>query len=411
MSNPDSTTGAKRARRTRRRTTGAAPEPEAAPVRGRSKKGEEPASFVAASTAHPRGGGIAIDRVRARDVTQFLRQLIMLLDAGTPLLRTLKTLAERASRASLRRMVQDIADYVESGNTFWQALSRHPRVFSDVEINLIKAAEAGGMLVTILEQLVIYRERRAILMKKVRGALMYPVVLLVACLAVALVIAKVVVPEFKDLFERMDIEISGFSRTIIDSVTFFGNWWYLFVAAPIVLVMLYAFWARSTPGNRYRADWLVLRIPIIGRILKKYATVQLTRTLSLLLKSGLPMLTCLDLTRRAVGNQAVGRILQEVRTNVESGGGIEEPFRRYPRLVDPVVTDMLVTGEESGQLDKIAEQIAVVYEEEVNIEVNTLGESFQPVLVVIIGAMVGTLFIALFMPMIQLLEQLNAAQG
>jgi type IV pilus assembly protein PilC len=407
MSNPESTTGAaKRPRRTRRR--GGGPSPNATGDAGAASSSlDQPV----ASGPATRGGLLISDRVPQKDVTQFMRQLIMLLQAGTPLLRSLKSLGERSSKPAVRRLVSDIAEYVEGGNALWQAFERHPRCFNSVEVNLIRASEASGTLLAVMDQLVTYRERRRMLVKKVQSAMLYPVILIVACLAVALVISIVVVPEFKALFDRMGIQPEGFSAFVLQAVEAFGTWWWVGIIALFAVALLVWLWANSTSVNRLRAHRLTLRVPILGRIVRKYSMVQMTRTLSLLLRSGLSMMVSLDLTRRAIYNQAIAQTLQDVRNNVEGGGSIEEPLRRHRNLIDPVVVDMLVTGEESGQLDLIAEQIARVYEEEVNVEVNTLGESLQPVLVIIIGGMVGSLFIALFMPMISMLEQLQSQSG
>lgn len=425
MSDADASGGAKSARRTRRRGPAAAkkkaaaapkaekvveaPAPEAAPKVERKKSAPRVEATPVATSG--RGASLTSERVPARAVTQFMRQLIMLLEAGTPLLKALRTLSERSGKASLRRLVTDIAEYVENGNAFWQALERHPRVFTVVEVNLIRASEASGTLLTILEQLAIYRERRAMLTKKVRGALIYPVILVTFCFLVALFISMVVIPEFEQLYQKLDVEMSPFSAIVLGGAGWFATfWWTIPVALLAIFIVIWLF-TISSPLNRMRWHRLVLAMPIVGRIVRKNSIVQMTRTLGLLLKSGLSMMVTLDLTRSAISNMAVAQSLQAVRDSVEAGGGMEAPLRRYSRIIDPVVTDMLVTGEETGKLDKISDQIAKSYEEEVEVEVATLGETMQPLLVIIIGAVVGVLFFALFLPMIAALEGLQNADN
>ena len=349
--------------------------------------------------------------VRESDIAAILRQLIMLLDAGTPLLKSLKTLAERSEGSAVRALVSDIAQYVEMGNPLWQAFERHPRYFDAVFVNLIKASEASGTLTTVLERVTRYRERRLMLRRRVQAAMVYPIIVFLACFGVVLIIGKFVMPEFKNIFATLDMtdKIPPFTlrfMAVVDAVTN-GTLILTAIIVLIVLIVLYKLVTRD-PRYRLRADRIKLMIPYLGpKIIRKNAIVDMTRTLSLLLSSGLPMMVTLDLTRNAIRNRAVGQTIQDLRDAVERGEGIEAPLRRVPRLIPPVVTDMLVTGEESGQLDKIATQVADTYEEEVNIHINTLSDLLPPVLALIMGAFVLMLALAVFVPLIGMIEQLQ----
>lgn len=340
------------------------------------------------------------------EVTIFLRQLIMLLEAGTPILRSLKTLTKRGESAAIRGLVSDIAAYVEQGNPLWQAFDRHPRYFDPVFVNLIKASEASGTLVTVLRRMVDYREERELLRKRVRGALVYPIILVFACFGVLLLLTKFVVPEFEEMFNRAGLEIPPFTQAFLDASDILATWWFTPILLLFVLIAIYKLWYVRDPRRRRRADYIKLKIPVVGSIVHKQALVELTRTLSLLLRSGLSMMASLDLTRNAVHNSAVAQSLQGVRDNVEQGGGMEEPLRRQAHVVPHVVTDMIVTGEESGRVDQVCEQIANVYEEEVRIQVSTLGEALQPIFTVFIGAVVAFLFVALFFPLVSMIESI-----
>lgn len=368
------------------------------------------ASFSGVNLGRAVGG-----RVRDSDVNDFLRQLIMLLEAGTPLLRSLTILSTRGERAAVRNMVADITQYVENGNALWQAFERWPRTFMPVEINLIKAAEASGTLNVILKRMVVYRERRHMLTKRIKGAMWYPVILVVTCVAVLFLIAKVVVPQFTELFERLDIKnippLTQFvmkASVVLTSVPVMVGIVVLLIAIPVAYMF-----AVRIPSVRYAVDHIKLRIPRIGKaITRKSAVVDMTRSMALLLRSGLSMMTTLDLVRANVRNTAVAAVVGQVRDSVERGEGIEEPLRRAGGIIPPVVTDMLVTGEDSGQLDQIAEHIADTYEEEVNITIGTIGELIQPILTVFLGVVVLVLFVSLFLPILTTINELmNQTSG
>jgi type IV pilus assembly protein PilC len=349
--------------------------------------------------------------IRKADITTFLRQLIMLLDAGTPILKSLRSLAERGEKMALRALIADIAEYVEMGNPLWQAFERHPRHFDTVFVNLIKASEASGTLTTVLSRTVKYRERREILTKRVRGAMFYPAILLFACFAAVLFICWVVLPEFETMFTKFNVQLPTMTVYFLVGARLFAAYWWLAVVAFAGLVALYKLWYVQNPVRRVAADRFKLHLPIIGQILRKNAVVEMTRTLALLLKSGLSMMSTLELVRSAIHNRAVAQTIQTMRDSVERGSGLEQPLRAASDIIPTVVADMLVTGEESGRLDSIAEQIADTYEEEVNISLSTLGDALQPILTVFLGALVIIVMLAVFVPLLNLVNTMGAGAG
>lgn len=357
----------------------------------------------------PAASAAFLGSVRERNVTDFLRQLIMLLKAGTPILRSLQTLSKRSNNPRVRALVSDITQYVEAGNPLWQAFDRHSRYFNRVFVNLIKASEASGTLITVLDRVVSYRTERELMRKRVRSAMIYPVILVLACTGVMLLISHVVIPEFRDMFQKADIEIPIGTQYLFQAADIFTViWWWPFVIV-IALLVAYRFIISKSPVARLWVDSIKLRIPIFGPIVKGGALVELTRTLALLIRSGVPMMATLELTRSAVNNQRVAEALQGVRDSVERGGGMEAPLRKAAPAIPHVVTDMLVTGEESGRVDEVSDQIADIYEQEVEIATQGLGEALQPIFTVIVGLGVGILFIALFYPLVSLIEQLASA--
>ena len=355
-----------------------------------------------------------IGRLRERDITDVLRQLIMLLDAGTPLLKSLQILSQRSERARVRALVADISSYVENGNALWQAFERHPHQFDPVFINLVKASEASGTLTTVLKRLIAYRGRREMLGRRMRGAMLYPAVLVVVCCLVLLLIAWVVVPQFKEIFVKLDVTLPWYTELLITTVETVSSWQFVVgvLGTVIGLYAVYKVAVGVSPLWRVKADRMKMLIPKIGHsIIRKRAVVDFTQSLSLLLRSGLSMMVTLDLVRNVIYNKAMAQALQGVRDSVERGEGIEEPMRRARGIFPPVVVDMLVTGEESGQLDDIAEHIAETYEEELNITIGTLGEMIQPILTIVIGVVVMVLFLALFVPIITMMNDIGQSAG
>jgi type II secretory pathway component PulF len=359
----------------------------------------------------PRTGLFRRGSVKHHEITTFLRQLIMLLDAGTPILKALRTLSQRGENPALRALVSDITQYVEAGNPLWQCFDRHPRYFDEVFVNLVKASEASGTLITVLRRVADYREGRQLLTKRVRNAMAYPVVLVVACTGVLLLLTKLVIPEFEQMFERQGIVIPPATHYFLQGAHIFGNWWWLPFVAFFVFWLVYRYWFLRSELRRLWADRIKLHIPILGKIVHKNAIVEMSQTMALLLRSGLSMMATLNLTRKAIHNRAVAESLQGVRDSVEQGGGLEAPLRAASDVIPHVVTDMFVTGEESGRVDQVAEQIATVYEEEVKIAVAGLGEMLQPVFTVIVGLVVMALFASLFYPIVSMIESISSASG
>lgn len=347
-------------------------------------------------------------RLRNKDVTSFLRQLIMLLEAGTPMLKSLKSLEARGERPAVRQMVGNITNYVEAGNPLWQAFARES--FTPVDVNLIKASEASGTLTTVLRRIVDYREQRSLMQKRVQTAMIYPIVLVAVGFAVLVVIAEVVIPPFIDIFNTMDVEISGYTKFVVGVFDFIGAWWWLILLAVAGLVAFYVLvWARN-PVLRQSTDLIKLRLPVAGPIARKNAVADFCRTFSLMLKSGLSMLVTLDLCRNSMGNRAYADTLQDMRDSVERGEGFEKPLRVAERkgLIQGVTVDMLCTGEETGTVDEIADQISRTYEEEVKIALDTVGEALLPIVVVTLGAFAIMVALALFSPIVQLINAVSA---
>lgn len=351
----------------------------------------------------------ATSRVRNRDVTAFLRQLIMMLNAGTPILKSLNTLAHRGDHQGIREMVGGIAEYVGAGHPLWQAFARESKYFSPVDVHLIKAGEATGNLTEILERIVLYREKRDRLNRFVRNALIYPVILVTAALLVMILLTVFVIPVMREFFNAMDVEIPPFASFVMGTSDLVARFWWLGVFAVVGAIVAYKFWVR-TPEGRLTADRAKYRIPLLGGLVKKRTIAEFSRTFSLLLRSGVSMMATLELCRNTVRNRAFVPVIQDMRDSVESGEGLEAPLRAGERdgFIPGVVVDMMLTGEDSGSLDEVAEQVADIYDEEVESAANGLKEAMVPLLVLVLGVAVGAIIISMFQPLVSLIEGISA---
>ncbi len=352
-------------------------------------------------------------RVRRRDVTAFLRQLVLMIEAGTPILKALRTLSTRGGHAGIRNMVAGMTEYVEAGNPLWQAFARESQNFSSVDINLIKASEASGTLTTVLLRIVSYREQHDRMQKKVRAAMIYPAAVVLICGLMIVFMGLVLIPQFEVIFKTMGVEITGLAKTMFTVYKFAGAWgWLVLIALGLLYAANRAFAAQS-PLHRVRMDRIGLRIPIMGSLQQKLAISDFMRTFSLMLKSGLSMMSTFDLCRDSMRNRAYADSIQAMRDSVERGEGLEQPLRAAERknLLPPVIVDMLLTGEDTGQLDVVSTHIADFCDADASSAVDTLGEAVQPVIVVLLGVIVLALILALVGPLVQVIDKLGSGGG
>jgi len=352
--------------------------------------------------------GGATSGVRERDITVFLRQLLMMLESGTPVLKALKTLSRRGETKGIRTLVTGIAEYVESGNPMWQAFAREPKHFSPVDVNLIKAAEASGTLPQVLARIADTREQRERLRRFMQVAMIYPSILVAVSLALIIILSVFVIPAFREIFTQMDAELNWYSEFIMTAADVIAGYWWVFVLLLIGAITGYQFWVRQSPIARLRADQWKLKLPIAGNIVEKRSVAEFMRTFAMLQRSGISMMATLDLCKNSVGNHAYIGVIQDMRDSVESGEGLEAPLREAERngYMSGVVVDMMLTGEETGSMEQVADQVAGTYEEEVEIAVNGLKEAITPVFVVLMGFIVGGIVLGMFLPLISMIDSI-----
>jgi type IV pilus assembly protein PilC len=347
-------------------------------------------------------------RIPEEIVTSFLRQLVMLLEAGVTLLRAINTLASRVSHKAFAGVLKDVSDRIEAGNTLWQSLADHPKCFDHLFVSIIKAGEASGTLTEIITRLAIYREKKAILRRQVKSALIYPFVIAIAGLAVLVLFLVWVLPEFESIFAQFDMELPAITRLALAGAHALVKFWWLWIALLAGAVGLVIAYGRTASG-RLRIDHWKLKVPVFGNIMTQKVVADFSHTFATLLNAGISILETLELAKEAVGNQAFSEDMQRVRESIERGEGLEKPLRRS-KVVPPIVTDMLATGEESGALDKVSLQMAEIFEKEVETSVETFKSLIEPVMILGLGLVVLFLTLSFFWPYVSLISSIGGME-
>lgn len=347
----------------------------------------------------------SLGRVKPKHLCTFTRQLSTLQDAGLPVLRSLKILEGQSKPGPLKSSLIGVIEDIESGSTLSEAMTKQPKAFDELYCNMVRAGEAGGALEIILQRLADFKERAQSLKKKVQGAMIYPsVVIMVAVLIVGFIMYWIV-PKFKKIFEGFDTELPQITVLLIDASDMVVNYWWSIFVIPFG-VMIFLKIVRKNKTGEFIVDYLVLRIPLMGKILQKSITARIMRTLGTLISSGVPILEGLTIARDTAGNAVFKRAFENIYAAIREGESIATPLKEA-RIVDDLVVNMVDVGEETGALDNMMYKVADVYDEEVNVLVDGLVKLIEPMLVVVLGLVVGFIVIALFMPLIKLLNDLS----
>jgi type IV pilus assembly protein PilC len=341
-------------------------------------------------------------RVKHKQLTQFTQQLSVLMDAGLPIVRSLKILGNQQKPGLLKNIVLEVAEDVETGSSFSEALAKHPKTFDKLYVNMVKAGEAGGVLDVILQRLAAFMERMEALKRKIIGASIYPAVVITIAVAVVLAIMKFIVPKFRDVFQQVHVEMPGLTIMLMKISEFIEGFWYVIIAAPFVFWFILKAWGRTKSG-RLTIDRAKLNAPLIGIIIKKSVIARFCRTLGTLLQSGVPILEALAIVKNATGNEVVSNAIGTVHDSIREGESIAEPLAACG-VFDDIVINMIDVGEETGELDKMLLKISDNYDAEVDAAVSALMSVMEPILIVGLGFTVGFIVVALFLPLISLLE-------
>lgn len=342
--------------------------------------------------------------VPARDLAVFTRQLSVMIDAGMPLVECLETLGRQQAHRSFREAVLQTRSAVEGGSSLAEAMRAHPRAFGPLYTNMVAAGEAGGILDTILERLATHIEKSVKLRAQVKSAMTYPIAVVAIAAAVVGVILWKVIPTFDELFEGLGAALPLPTRVVIASSDALVSYSPLFFVAAVAVALAFR-WYRATPRGGRAVDALLLRLPVLGLILRKVAVARFCRTLATLLGSGVPLLASLEITARTAGNLAIEDAVLVSRAAIERGETVSAPLRRAG-MFPPMVIQMIGVGEASGALDAMLAKVADFCEEEVDATVAGLLTLLEPVMIALLGLVIGGIVIAMYLPIFDLIGRM-----
>jgi type IV pilus assembly protein PilC len=343
------------------------------------------------------GGG-----VKDKDIVIFTRQFATMIDAGLPLVQALEILSTQVENKFLGKTLAAIKADVESGSTYADALRKHPKAFTDLYANMVAAGESGGILDTILNRLAAYIEKAMKLKKKVKGAMVYPIVVSSIAILVIAIIMIFVVPTFSKMFTQLGGTLPLPTQLIINLSHFLAGMGGLMLLVGFIASGVAFSQIRKNEKGRTVTDRMFLRLPIFGMILRKVAVAKFTRTLSTLIGSGVPILDGLEITAKTAGNKVIEYAVMDVRSAVSEGKTLAEPLMKS-KVFPPMVTHMIAVGESTGALDVMLSKIADFYDEEVDSAVNNLTAMMEPMLMVFLGGAVGFIVIAMYMPIFKIM--------
>jgi type IV pilus assembly protein PilC len=346
------------------------------------------------------GGGVP-----PQSIAIFTRQFSVMIDAGLPLVQCLEILGSQQDHKVFKRVLIQVRQDVESGSNLADSMRKHPKVFSDLYTNMVAAGEAGGILDTILQRLATYIEKAVKLNSQVKSAMIYPVAVISIAVIVVMIILWKVIPVFASLFASLGAELPLPTRVVIALSNFIADFWWLITIVVVAGVYFVRRYHETYKGKRV-IDGFVLKMPVVGLLMRKIAVARFCRTLSTLTSSGVPILDGLQITARTAGNSIVEDAIMSTRKSVEEGKTISEPLGDT-EVFPPMVVQMIAVGEQTGALDTMLSKIADFYEDEVDLAVAGLMKLLEPVLIAFLGVAIGGIVIAMYMPMFSLISQIG----
>jgi type IV pilus assembly protein PilC len=346
-----------------------------------------------------------IGGVKTKQLVTFTRQFSVLQDAGLPVLRSLKILEGQMKPGVLKNSLIDIVDDVESGMTLSEAFGKHPKCFDRLYVNMVRAGEAGGALEVILRRLAEFKEKAQSLARRIKGAMVYPAVVISVAVLILAFIMIFIIPKFEKIFADFKMKLPWITDALIATSRWFVKYWYIIPLIPISVWLTFKL-IRLNRTGAYILDKLKLYIPVMGTLIEKSIVARTMRTLGTLIASGVPILEALSIVRETAMNMVFEECYLRVYESIREGETIAQPLKES-HLVDDMVCNMIDVGEETGDLDTMLYKIADVYDEEVDVLVESLISLLEPIMIVILGFIVGTIVIALFMPLLGLLEGLS----
>lgn len=396
---------------------------EAKSPRGESKRGSMEAASKAEVVERLTREGMTVGKIRKqgginfniqltsgvpmRDLLVFTRQLATMVDAGLPLVQCLDILAGQTENQAFAKILMEVKHSVESGATFSEALRKHPRVFDDLYVNLVAAGEVGGILDTILNRLATYIEKADKLKRQVKGAMVYPIAVFCVAIGVVVVMMVKVIPTFEDMYKEFKgAKLPGPTKVVLDMSNGFIANWYLFVGGGVAFFFLLMTMLKTERGRQFFDRWII-RMPVIGPVLRKVVVARFTRTLGTLLSSGVPILDSLTICARTSGNKTVEASIMYAREKISEGQDLAGPLSET-RVFPSMVVQMIGVGEQTGAMDQMLQKIADFYEDEVDVAVAALTSLMEPIMMVFIGGIIGGIIVAMYLPIFEIAGNINA---
>lgn len=366
---------------------------------GGKKKGKKQAAAKVGGTIKPKLLSI------------FTRQLATLIDAGLPLLRSLTVLSKQEPNPVLRATVNALADSVQGGSTFSEALAQHPKIFNKLFINMVRAGELGGVLEVVLQRLAEYQEKAQKLKNKIKSAMVYPTIVLFIAVGITIFLLLVIVPKFQDMFTDMNIDLPMISQVVFG----ISGWFFsLTIGIPnavwvfgiiFVAYSIYVAYSRTAKGRR-NLDAITLKLPLLGEIQRRSSIARFSRTLGTLVTSGVPILQALNITKETAGNIIISEAIAKVHDSVKEGEAMVTPMNAS-KIFPPMVISMVDVGEETGQLPDMLLKVADVYDDEVDNAVGALTSMLEPMMIVFLAVVVGGIVFAMFMPLMSVIQKVG----
>jgi type IV pilus assembly protein PilC len=343
--------------------------------------------------------------VKTRDIVIFTRQFATMINAGLPLVQSLDILAKQTENPALKEIVRQVVFDVEAGNTLADAFRKHPKGFTDLYVNMIAAGEAGGILDTILLRLATFMEKNDALVRKVKGAMVYPGVIIGVAVTAIAVLLIFVIPTFQEMFASVNLELPLPTRVVIGMSNFLTSYWWAILGVIGGTVFAIKRYYATNEGRR-QIDTLLINAPVLGDVIRKSAVSRFTRTLGTLVSSGVAILDGLEITAKTAGNRVIHDAVMESRASIAGGETIAGPLERS-KVFPPMVVSMIAVGEQTGGLDEMLSKIADFYDEEVDVAVSALLSLMEPMMIVILGVVVGGMVVAMYLP---IFDMMNAVQ-
>lgn len=343
--------------------------------------------------------------VKKVHISRFTRQFATMIGAGLPMVQCLEILSQQMESAELRKIIGEVKESVQAGTTLAEALSRHKKVFDDLYVNMVDAGEIGGALDTILVRLAVYREKADALTRKVKGAMVYPAVVVTVAIAVTFIMLTYIVPVFAKMFEGLGAELPAPTRFVLSLSGFIRSNLLIGLGLLIALIAAYRYYSKTQSG-RLNIDRAKLKLPLLGDLIRKSAIARFSRTLATLVSSGVSILDALDITARTSGNRVLHDAIKRSVLSIAEGETITQPLKES-KVFPPMVIQMISVGEKTGGLDEMLSKIADFYDEEVDAAVAALTSIIEPVIIVLMGIVIGGILIAMYLPMFEIIGKIG----